>query len=88
MGDDASELQKEWRAIVLDKINKIESTQHELRKDIADIKTASAQATEVTALRSEVDKLKEFKAKGAGIIIGFNSVVAAIAWFISTYFRH
>lgn len=88
MGEDVNELQKEWRAIVLDKLNRQETNLTELRKDIAELKIVSAQATEVKALREEVDKLKEFRARFVGIIIAVNAVIAVAGWIVSLYFTH
>ena len=88
MSEDVNELQKEWRAIVLNELRELKTTQGDLRKDIAEIKNSFAQNAEVQSLRTEVDKLKDFRAKAMGLTIAFQAVVAAIAWAISFYFHH
>lgn len=84
MPEEVSELQKEWRAIVIAELSGLKLSVENLRKEVGDVKTSVAQAAEVQALRMEVDKLKEFKAKIIGITIALNAIGAAVAWFIST----
>ena len=85
MSEDVNELQKEWRAIVLDKLAKLENNQNDLRKDIAEIKASFAQVADVNNLKIEVDKLKDFKSKAVGIIIALNAVGAFIGWAVQTF---
>ena len=88
MSEDVNELQKEWRAIVLDKLNKQEENLIELRRDIADLKSNYVPWTEFVALQRELQKLKEFKAKAIGLMIGLNSLVGIIGWSIQAFLRY
>lgn len=84
MAEEVSQLQQEWRAIVISELSSLKNSVDNLRKEVGDVKTSVAQAAEVQSLRLEVDKLKEFKAKIIGITIALNAIGAAIAWFISS----
>lgn len=83
MAEEVSQLQIEWRAIVISELSSLKNSVDNLRKEVGDVKTSVAQAAEVQSLRVEVDKLKEFKAKIIGITIALNAVGAVVAWFIS-----
>lgn len=85
MPDDINELQKEWRAIVLSKLNNLETSHNDLRKDIADIKDSFTQIKEFQDLRNKVEKLEEFKSKAIGIILGSNVFLVFIGWIIQTF---
>ena len=91
--DEIGELQKEWRAIVLDKLTSVEQSQKEVKADIVEIKTtfvkqnalqelAENNRTDLAALRDKVEKLENFKFKLIGIAIGAQAVIAAIVWLI------
>lgn len=80
--DELSEMQKEWRAIVLDKLTSVEQTQKEIKAEIVSIQTTFAKQSEINELREKVDKLENFKYKLVGIFLGAQGVIAAIIWFI------
>ena len=81
MSEDINELHKEWRAIVLSKLNNLEANQNDIRQDIADVKTSFAQEADLKSLHKEVDKLKEFKSKTIGIIVAANFIIGLIMWY-------
>lgn len=94
--DEIGELQKEWRAIVLDKLTSVEQSQKEVKADIVEIKTtfvkqqalqelAEHNRTDLNDLRAKVEKLESFKIKVIGIAIGANAVIAVFAWLLQTY---
>ena len=92
MGEDANELQKEWRAIVLDKLSTLEKGQKEIKDDIVDIKTTfvrqqaleelrTANNREIEILRGKIEDLNAFKYKLIGIAIGANLIISAVGFF-------
>jgi|ERR1017187_3200292 hypothetical protein len=91
--DELSEMQKEWRAIVLDKLTSVELSQRELKTDIVDIKTTfvKQQALEtlretnradIETLRTKVDSLEAFKYKLIGIAISVEVIVGFVVWLL------
>lgn len=83
MSDDITELQKEWRAIVIAELTSVKNMIENLRNDIVGVKTTVAQAAEVQHLRQKVESLEQFKAKLIGIIIAVTTVVNIVGWFIT-----
>jgi hypothetical protein len=92
--DEIVELQKEWRAIVLDKLTSVEQGQKELKSDVVDIKTTfvkqqaldllrESNRTDLKDLSDKVDKLVSFKYKLVGIFLGVQGLLFVIAWFLS-----
>ena len=84
--NDLSEYQKEWRAIVLDKLTSLELGQKELRSEMVDMKTTyarqqeleklkEASRAEVAMLAIKVENLVSFKNKLIGITIGLNGLM-------------
>jgi geranylgeranyl pyrophosphate synthase len=91
--DEIGELQKEWRAIVLDKLTSVEQSQKEVKADIVEIKTtfvkqqalqelAENNRTDINELRNKVEQLETFKVKLIGIAIGAQAVIGVIIWLI------
>ena len=87
--EEVNELQKEWRAIVLDKLTSLDQGQKDLRTDIMDIKTTfvnqqaletlkETNRTEIKELRDKVDSLEKFKFKLIGMAIVFQLVFGLI----------
>lgn len=90
--EEASELHKEWRAIVLAKLNSLEVGQQVNSKDLNELKITVArmsdQSAELNTLREKVERLESFKAKIVGALIAANAIGGVVGWFISTFFRH
>ena len=85
--NELGEFQKEWRAIVLDKLTSVEKSQNEVRADIVDIKTTFVKQQSLEALREtnradikelkdKVEILEQFKFKLAGVVISINVLIA------------
>ena len=96
MSEDVNELQKEWRAIVLDKLSSLENTQNDIKRDIVDIKTSfvrqhtleekdAAYRAEVADLKRRVEELSNFRWKLVGILLGSNAVFVVVAWTIEQW---
>ena len=68
------DLQKEWRAIVLDKLSILEKNQADLKTNISDMKTSFANQAEFATLKTKVEALENFKSKAMGVIVGVNFV--------------
>ena len=100
MAEDINELQKEWRAIVLDKLTSIEKDQREIRNDITSIKESFVRQStlderdaghmhSIEVLRDKVDALENFKYKLIGIVIGVNTLLSLVFAVIGIYLsRH
>lgn len=82
MSDDLAELQREWRKIVLDKLNNLEEGQKQLTKELADHRLSSVAHEELNFLSLRVAQLENSKQKLIGILIGVNALLAAIGWWI------
>lgn len=77
------DLQKEWRAIVLDKLTTLELNQAELKNNISDMKTTFANQAELAALKTKVEVLESFKSKAIGAMIALQLVGGVLAYIIS-----
>lgn len=89
-----TELHKEWRAIVLSKLDTLEGGQKEVMAEIGLIKTSFAKQQTLEAMRvsyqyeidkliTKVEKLEAFKSKAIGVVITFQFITGlAIAWFV------
>lgn len=93
MADEATEMAKEWRAIVLEKLSTLEDGQSKMRVDIVDIKTSfvkqqaledlrNSYHSEIENLREKVDGLTAFKYKLIGITIAINAVLSVVIEYI------
>ena len=93
MSEDVNELQREWRAIVLDKLSTVEKGQNEIKRDIVDIKTSfakqqaleelrAANDREIAILRAKIEELNAFKYKIIGIAIGVNAIVSGACFVV------
>ena len=82
MSEDISELQKEWRAIVLSKLSSLEASLSNVQKDIVDVKLTFAQQKEIDELTTKVDKLEAFKARLMGIDVGLNILGVFIGYVL------
>lgn len=94
--DELGELQKEWRAIVLDKLTSVEQFQKELKADIVDIKTTFVRQQALEALRENnraaidtleirVAQLTSFKNRLIGVVIGASTAVNFAFWLIQHF---
>lgn len=88
--DEAVELQKEWRASILNKLESLDSGQKELKSDVNDIKVNFAKQNEIFASKSEVETLRKkvedlsyFKAKTVGIYLGATGFLLALLKLLS-----
>lgn len=81
------DLQKEWRAIVLDKLNTLEANQTELKNNISDMKTTFANQAEFTTLKVKVEELESFKAKALGVIVALQAVFGVVAYLIGLFHK-
>ena len=79
------QMQIEWRKLVTDTLARIEAAQKETQKDITDIKLNYASNSVVTPIREDVDTLKVYRAKVAGIIFAINTVAVVVGWILESY---
>jgi hypothetical protein len=93
MADEINELQKEWRAIVLEKLSTLEDGQSKIRSDIVDIKTSFVKQqaledlrvtyrNELEHLRDKIDSLNAFKYKLIGITIAINAILSVVVEYV------
>ena len=98
MGEDINELHNEWRAIVLNKLNSLETGQLVLHKEISDIKTSFVHNSQLNALQqlhtdqlqaltTKVEVIESFKAKVVGMIIAINAIAVLVGWIITSFVR-
>ena len=96
MGEDVSQLQKEWRQIVLDKLTSMEKDQHEIRDDLTEIKTTfvrqqamdelkAANSREMDILRGKIEELNAFKYKLLGMATGLSFLITVIGFYFSRH---
>ena len=83
--DDLGQMQSEWRAIVLSKLNSLENGQNQMQRDISAISTTCASVTDLRLLQEKVEHLESWKAKATGIVIAFNIVAVFLGWLIQSY---
>jgi hypothetical protein len=83
--DEIQEMQKEWRAIVLNKLDKLEEGQNATRKEVSGMKADFTNVAEFLALKSKVEALENFKAKAIGIVLGIQAVVGVILWLAENH---
>lgn len=87
--EETLELHKEWRAIVLSKLNNLESGQQAAVKEIGDLKTTVAQTNsmndEIKTLTLKVEKLEAFRSRLIGMFFAANTIAGILGWLISTF---
>ena len=93
MADEVNELQREWRAIVLEKLSGLEAGQAQMRTDIVDIKTSfvkqqaledlrKSYGEELQLMKDKIDELNAFKYKLIGISLAVNVVLSVIIEYV------
>lgn len=87
MSEDLSQFQQEWRAIVLSKLNSLETGMAKLSSEIVDMKIKTSEIEEIKSLKDKVEKLEAFKYKALGVITAANVLVASIAWVVTEILR-
>ena len=86
MSDDISQLQQEWRAIVLKKLDALEAGQEKITNELTDHRLISPNRVEIEKLVERVGILEESKTKFTGIMIGINAIILIVAWLIKNAF--
>lgn len=93
MDEQLNDLQREWRAIVLSKLNSLESGQSKLASDIVEIKTSFVHQTQYQAkiavlekknkdLEDKIDELEKFKIKLVAVVLTLQTVGFGILWLM------
>ena len=88
MDKDAHELQREWRAIVLAKLDSLEKGQDRIKEELVYLKIHSVQSEEHLKLEARVRKLEDTKVKALGAWIVIQGIGVAIAWLIPLLLKH
>jgi hypothetical protein len=86
MSDDISQLQQEWRAIVLKKLDALEAGQEKITNELTEHRLVSPSKIEIEKLIERVGILEESKTKFTGIMIGVNAIILVVAWLIKNAF--
>lgn len=86
MSDDISQLQQEWRAIVLKKLDSLEVGQEKISKELTEHRVTSPTRQDLLFLDERIKILEESKSKFTGIMVGINTVILIIAWLIQNAF--
>ena len=87
MSDDISQLQQEWRAIVLKKLDALEAGQEKITNELTEHRLISPNRVEIEKLVERVGILEESKTKFTGIMIGINAIILIVAWLIKNAFN-
>ena len=94
MSDDvASDLQKEWRAIVLTKLEALDRGQQDLKSEIGEIKVSFASQKaleamrerhqqELDSLRAKIESLEGFKSKAIGVILTLQCLTGFFVYWL------
>ena len=85
MSDDSnSEMQREWRAIVISKLDSLEAGQNQLKSEVGGVKATLAEQqaresvrssqnatylSELKLLETKIEELEAFKSKAVGVIL-------------------
>jgi len=86
MSDYISQLQQEWRAIVLKKLDALEAGQEKITNELTEHRLISPNRVEIEKLIERVGILEESKTKFTGIMIGVNAIILVVAWLIKNAF--
>ena len=86
MSDDISQLQQEWRAIVLKKLDALEAGQEKITNELTEHRLISPNRVEIEKLVERVGILEESKTKFTGIMIGINAIILIVAWLVKNAF--
>ena len=86
MSDDLSQLQQEWRAIVLKKLDALESGQEKIATELIEHRLDSPSRIDIEKIMDRVIVLEESKARFTGIMIGLNTVILIIVWLVENAF--
>ena len=97
MGDDISELQREWRQIVLAKLDSLELGQNQLKTEVSGMKSTLAEQqaretvrssqtatylAELKILEGKIDDLESFKSKAVGVILTIQFAMGIVLYFL------
>lgn len=85
--DDHSQLQQEWRQIVLAKLDSLERGQKTVEDRLVQFTMASAKKEDVCALELRVRALEEIKIKALAAWAVIQAISVAIVWGISFLFK-
>lgn len=87
MNGDYNDLQKEWRGIVLNKLEVLELGQKEIQQNIFDIRGEFVKYTEYTktfdSIDNRIDKLEQLKSKGVGVFFTLQIIFAIAVLLIN-----
>lgn len=87
MEDQLNDLQREWRAIVLSKLNSLEAGQSKLASDIVEIKTSFVQQSQyqqkINSLEKKISELEKFKYKVIAWVAALQIIIGFILWLLN-----
>ncbi len=81
--EDALELHKEWRAIVLAKLDSLEKGQKKMEDDLVILRMQSVRGEEYTKLENRVRGLEDMKVKLIATWTVLQGASIFVAWLIS-----
>jgi hypothetical protein len=83
--DDISQLQQEWRAIVLAKLDALEKGQKDTIQQITSVQIEFARTASVERLAERVTKIEDFKSRTIGIVIAINTILGVTIALIEAF---
>lgn len=85
--DDTLELQREWRQIVLNKLDALEKSQKSMEDKVVSFTMNSVKTEEYQRLERRVRALEETKTKALAILAVIQTISVIVAWLISTMYK-
>jgi len=87
--EDFSDLQREWREIVLNKLDHLELGQRDIQKDMTEVKLNFVKAAEfdetVRLLKKRLYELEQLKAKSMGVFFTLQVIFGIIIFVITKF---
>ena len=85
--DDSSELQREWRAIVLSKLDTLERGQKAVEEKLISFAMTTVKADDYERLENRVRSLEETKVKALAAWAVIQGLSVAAAWIVSVLLK-
>lgn len=85
--DSLDQINLEYRAIVLGKLDRLETGQEKLASDIVQIKTSFAQQHELKEIREKVTILENFKFKFVGSLLTLQVILTILGFLANRFLK-
>ena len=93
------QMEQEWRALILSKLNNMEQMSRDMQGDISLIKETFVrqvaldklkddQKVEIDLLKARIESMELSRSRLVGIVVGVSSCVTLLGWFIGVVVLH